>query len=353
MSSIITASSPTNGNSTTVTNGHPTVVRISDMFGSIMSAEPVVNRNYFKVKAAAGAWIAEFLKMGKREADKNRKSDFCFCASAMAPYTGAEALRTMVDWLNWIFYFDNAFDEGRLDRDPTAAQEEINQTLAVLDDGKELPDRDLYPLRYLFHTIWNRVKKRVSSDVQLQFKVTHQRYLDGLLHQVEATRNSNRHIQTEEDYIKMRRRTVGGYPYAHDINLPQMAFEHPSVQECIADSCDLAWIHNDIISYKKDVKSGIEHNIISVLNKNGLSIQKAMDRAGELQNECYRRWYIALANMPVWGERVDREVLKYIQACHSFPLGDLLWSFQTARHLGPTEGYRLHETRLLDLSDLE
>lgn len=30
--------------------------------------------------------------------------------------------------------------------------------------------------------------------------------------------------------------------YAHDINLPQMAFEHPSVQECIADSCDLAWM---------------------------------------------------------------------------------------------------------------
>jgi hypothetical protein len=111
--------------------------------------------------------------------------------------------------------------------------------------------------------------------------------------------------------------------------------------------------HNDIVSYKKDVKSGIEHNIITVLNKNGLPIQKAMDRAGELQNGCYRRWYMALANMPVWGERVDREVLKYIQACHSFPLGDLLWSFQTARYLGPTEGYRLHETRLLDLSDLE
>jgi hypothetical protein len=30
--------------------------------------------------------------------------------------------------------------------------------------------------------------------------------------------------------------------YAHDINLPQMAFEHPSVQECMAVSCDLAWM---------------------------------------------------------------------------------------------------------------
>lgn len=50
------------------------------------------------------------------------------------------------------------FDEGHLDRDSTAAQNEISQTLAILDDNKELPDRDQYPLRYLFRTIWDRVK---------------------------------------------------------------------------------------------------------------------------------------------------------------------------------------------------
>lgn len=40
--------------------------------------------------------------MDKHEAAKNRKADFCFCASAMAPHADAEALRTMVDWLNWV-----------------------------------------------------------------------------------------------------------------------------------------------------------------------------------------------------------------------------------------------------------
>ncbi|KAK1252116.1 hypothetical protein MKX08_003303 [Trichoderma sp. CBMAI-0020] len=344
---------------TTLADGRRTAVRIPDMFGSIMSAEAVVNPHHFKVKAAADSWIAEFLKMGKLEADKNRKSDFCFCASAMAPHADAEALRTMVDWLNWIFYFDDAFDEGHLDRDPPAAQKEINQTLALLDENKEIPDRDLYPLQYLFYSVWERVKKRSTFDMQLQFKATHQKYLDGLRHQVDATHNGGSHTQAEEDYIKMRRRTVGGHPcisliaYAHGVNLPQVAFEHPSIQECIAVSCDLAWIHNDIVSYKKDVKSGVEHNFITVLNKSGYSIQEAMDRAGELQNECYHRWYNALANMPVWGELVDREVLKFIQACHTFPLGDLLWSFQTSRYLGASEGHRLHQTRILDLSDLE
>ncbi|KAL4880367.1 isoprenoid synthase domain-containing protein [Aspergillus karnatakaensis] len=347
---------------------HEKAVRVPDMFSSIMSAEATVNPHHFKVKAAADSFIAEYLKMDKHEAERNHKADFCFCASAMAPHADAEALRTMVDWLNWIFYFDDLyildFDEGQLDRDPSAAQHEITQTLAILEEGNDCPDRDQHPLRYLFHTIWDRVQKRASPDVQIQFKFTHRRYLDGLLHQVEATRDGESATRTEEDYIRMRRRTVGGYPcisliaYAHGVDLPQEAFGHPSVQECIAVGCDLAWMrslasHNDIVSYKKDVKSGIEHNYITVLKQNGYSTQQAMDRAGKLQDECYRRWYTALADMPVWGSAVDRKVLRYIEACHSFPLGDLLWSFQTERYLGASEGYRLQQTRVLDLSDLQ
>ncbi|EXM03421.1 isoprenoid synthase domain-containing protein [Fusarium oxysporum II5] len=265
--------------------------------------------------------------MEKHEAEKNLKADFCFCASAMASHADAEAFRTMVDWLNWIFYFD----EGQLDRDPVAAEKEIRHTFAVLEDGAETPDREQYPMRYLFRTIWDRCLciQRASPDVQTQFKITHKRYLDGLLHQVEATRDGDGQPRTEEDYIRMRRRNVGGYP------------------------CISLIAHNDIVSYKKDVKSGIEHNIVTVLKKNGFTTQQAMDRAGELQDECYRRWYLALTSMPVWGEATDREVLRYIEACHSFPLGDLLWSFQTGRDLGATEGYKLHETKVLNLSDLE
>ncbi|KAF4454952.1 hypothetical protein F53441_2609 [Fusarium austroafricanum] len=81
--------------------------------------------------------------------------------------------------------------------------------------------------------------------------------------------------------------------------------------------------HKDIVSYNRDVKYGIEHNFVTVLKKNGFTTQQAMDKAGELQDECYRRWYLALASMP------------------------------TGRYLGAAEGYKLHETRLLDLSDLE
>lgn len=65
-----------------------------------------------------------------------------------------------------IFYFDDDFDEGQLDRDPVAAEKEIRHTLAVLEEGAEIPDRELHPLRYLFRTIWDRVKEvRFANDL--------------------------------------------------------------------------------------------------------------------------------------------------------------------------------------------
>ncbi|KAM0087322.1 (+)-eremophilene synthase [Fusarium odoratissimum] len=347
-----------------------------------MSETPMVSPRHFKVKAAADAFIADYLKMEKHEAEKNRKADFCFCASAMASHADAEALRTMVDWLNWIFYFD----EGQLDRDPVAAEKEIRHTFAVLEGGAETPDREQYPMRYLFRNIWDRVKKAGLPKELLYGALLSASVYRGLLLMFKRSSRSRISDNWMVFYTRWRRHAMemvnlerrrttsecgGGLlvdihasvslpevndaldSYAHNVNLPQEAFEHTSVQECIAVGCELAWIHNDIVSYKKDVKSGIEHNIVTVLKKNGFTTQQAMDRAGELQDECYRRWYLALTSMPVWGEATDREVLRYIEACHSFPLGDLLWSFQTDRDLGATEGYKLHETKVLDLSDLE
>lgn len=41
--------------------------------------------------------------------------------------------------------------------------------------------------------------------------------------------------------------------------------------------------------------------------------------------DCYKRWYHALANMPVFGEEVDREVLRFVDGCRNVALGNLHW----------------------------
>lgn len=88
---------------------------------------------------------------------------------------------------------------------------------------------------------------------------------------------------------------------------------------------------NDVLSYRKDLELGGDHNLISLLmERDHLTIQEAMDRIGSMVNECYRRWYLALADLPPYGEKIDREVMKFVEICRAMAQGNLYW-----RQVGP------------------
>ena len=55
--------------------------------------------------------------------------------------------------------FDVEFDEGHLSRDPTAAQEEIERTLAIMEDTQPPVRAEENAIRYVFQTTWDRLKK--------------------------------------------------------------------------------------------------------------------------------------------------------------------------------------------------
>lgn len=70
---------------------------------------------------------------------------------------------------------------------------------------------------------------------------------------------------------------------------------------------------------------GVDHNLIFLLMEQGRTPQEAIDEAGAMLDNCYKRWYIAPANMPIWGEETDRQVLKFVDACRNVALGNLYW----------------------------
>lgn len=83
---------------------------------------------------------------------------------------------------------------------------------------------------------------------------------------------------------------------------------------------------NDVLSYRKDLELGGDHNLISLLmERDHLTIQEAMDKIGSMVNECYRRWYLALADLPPYGEKIDREVMKFVEICRAMAQGNLYW----------------------------
>jgi len=313
-----------------------------------------VNPTYHEVKPKGDAWITKIMKGDEKWAARNTKVDLCFLASIWAPQCDDVALRMMLDWNHWVFLFDDQFDEGHLSRNSAAAQDEIDRTLAIMGETEEKYTPESNPIRYVFQTCWERLKQRSSLDLQQRWKDMHRRFFDGLVTQVkdmEEGRVFSRDVQT---YLDMRRGTIGAYPaiclaeYAQGVELDQQIVNHPSLQECMCVSADLVLLVNDVLSYKKDLALGVDHNLITLLMAQGRSTQEAVDTIGDMINECYRRWYIALAELPVYGENIDRQVLKFVDCCKNVALGNLYWSFKTGRYVG-SEGESVHETRLLSL----
>ncbi|KAI0516858.1 Presilphiperfolan-8-beta-ol synthase [Xylaria bambusicola] len=337
-------------------------VRIPDLFSSIMARKPVVNPNYFQVKAEGDSWIAQIMRWDEETRTKYVQVDFCYISSIWVTTCDDEALRLTLDWQYWVFLFDDQFDEGHLRDDPVAAQEEVNATMAIMTDDQPLIQPDQNPIRHIFQTCWRRIKKRASPELQQRYREQYKRYFDQLVVQVERVAHGEALTINAQTYIEMRSGTIGLYPalivcqFAENIKIPGSVFSHSSIQECMRLSAELCVLVNDVVSYRKELvrdvyrELGVDYNLISILGDKGLSVQQSMDELGVMVNNCYRRWYTALAELPSFGEEIDREVLKFVDICALVPLGNLHWSFMTARYFG-AEGHEVSKTRILYLPD--
>ncbi|KAI0967945.1 hypothetical protein F4678DRAFT_464844 [Xylaria arbuscula] len=158
-------------------------VRVPDLFSSIMSTRPVVNPNYFKVKAEGDRWIAR-LRLTN-------------CAIV-------------------------EFDEGYLKDDLVAAQEEIEQTMAIITDNAAL----------------------INPKLQKRYREQHKRFFDQLVVQVKAMASGEVLSRDVQHYLDCRRGTIGAYPalsvaeYGQGVRLPESVFQHNSLQECMRVSAD-------------------------------------------------------------------------------------------------------------------
>lgn len=82
---------------------------------------------------------------------------------------------------------------------------------------------------------------------------------------------------------------------------------------------------NDVLSFHKEQSMGVNHNIIHLFRQDGFSQQQAYDQVDKLLRKRYREWYLAHADIPVWGEEVDMQVQLYVKGCQDVVLANLYW----------------------------
>ncbi|KAJ0420838.1 pentalenene synthase [Aspergillus carlsbadensis] len=319
-------------------------VYLPDLFISFCSRAPKLNAYYAEVKADSDDWFAKLCDMrSKKELSKLHKADFALFAAWWTGDADKSEFRTICDWCNWVFYFDDQFDEGHLCEDKEKAQREadiLTQIMTVgLRDDEYLDDPPrARALRVAFRSVWERLSQRASVGVQRRFREAMQAFCKGLVGQVGVrVAVSTREL---DPYLAFRRQSIGVVPcivlaeYFHNLCLPDEFFQHPSVTTIMDLAAEITVLHNDVLSYHKEFEMGAIHNIVIIFRERGLTQQEAYGEVDKLIQKRLRDWHLAMHQLPFYGEELDIQVQKFIQACQEVAVGNLHWSFATERYFG-------------------
>ncbi|KUL82469.1 hypothetical protein ZTR_10221 [Talaromyces verruculosus] len=177
-----------------------------------------------------------------------------------------------------VFPFDDLFDNGALKDDPYTADKVINALLSDMDRG-------------VGRNNCTNGRDRLSFHLQALLDV---------------------------------------HKYALKLDLPDKVFENESIKEIQRIGVDFVVIHNDTLSYCKEEAEEVPHNLVAItryqmqsLNRQSCHAQDAFDIVGNILSTLYKRWFLALAELPSWGERVDADVQKYIASVRAIVMANL------------------------------
>ncbi|EYB25222.1 hypothetical protein SNK03_004408 [Fusarium graminearum] len=314
------------------------VLILPDLFSSLMSVPARENPNYASVKAEADDWISSVIKADADWTNRNKRVDFTYLANIWAPDCSAFALQGAIS--------------------------EIARTREIMEGTAPRYTADSeHPIRYVFQTLCDRIKQspegffigKPSSDrFYKRWMWAHELYWQGLVDQVRTNVEGRSYTRRPEEYMAMRRGSLGAYPalvnneWCYGIDLPEEVADHPSVFEIMVIISDQILLVNDILSYEKDLRLGVDHNMVRLLKAKGHSTQQAINEVGVMIDNCYRRYYRALSKLPCFGEEADRALLGFLEVEKNHALGSLLWSYKTGRYFKSKEdGARVRKTREL------
>lgn len=100
-----------------------------------------------------------------------QECDFAYFAAIMAPFAMEHKFRTVCDWGNWVFPYDDLFDNGMMRNDPNRATVAMDMLMASFDRECELepashPGMESIDKLVRFHAkIWHSIKSNASPSM--------------------------------------------------------------------------------------------------------------------------------------------------------------------------------------------
>ncbi|KAJ3561754.1 hypothetical protein NP233_g10002 [Leucocoprinus birnbaumii] len=273
--------------------------------------------------------------------------------SACYPIADEFHLRTVADYLTWLFQMDDWTDDyGKSEteamkndcmgamRDPLGWKTEMRGGSMVKD----------YTAR-LAQTAGPGCLNRFIENMELFFKAVVS----------QANDRSNNKIPTLEEYIDIRRDTSGCKPcfqlaeFVGRFDLPQEVVENERIMRMEQSTNDLVTWSNDIFSYDKEQIRDDKHSMIPItMHHYGLGLQEAIEFVGAMckrsvDNFVHDRTLLMKEKEGVWSKDVMAMVKEYALGLEHWISGSLHWSFETQRYFG-TNGQEVKRHKIVNLS---
>ncbi|KXJ86405.1 isoprenoid synthase domain-containing protein [Microdochium bolleyi] len=319
-----------------------TTVQLPDVFQSFASSPPRVNPHYESVKLESENWLIKLCNASPKMQTVIRRCNFSYFCAISAPDAPCERLRTVFDWGNWVFPYDDVFDDGDLRDQPEHAVLLMDSLMAIMlgrvdEDAPPMGLRQL-PLIQAHDSVYRRM---AVVCVRSRFARTMGQYCSGALKHVSD--HTVKHVPSLGEMVLIRRESAGVSPmfhlveYAHNLRVPDEVFASPLIQELETLGIDL----ND----------GVPHNMIAACFMQGLSPQQAFDTVGELLTKCYQRWEEVESQLQSvsWAEDTSHEQARlYVEGIKNVVTANMYWSFKSERYFG-SDGEIVRTTRQMDV----
>ncbi|KAI0705976.1 terpenoid synthase [Cerioporus squamosus] len=238
-------------------------------------------------------------------------------------------LETCIAFFLWAFSFDDLSDEGALQSKPDAVQVGVDISMEVLRN----PDAPApnFPYAAMLHDIWRRFRSTASPGACNRFFRAVESWMNS---QVEQARfRSTDEIPSVEDFIILRRRTIGGpiveamVEYSLDLKIPEYVWNHPILQEMSKAVIDIMTWPN-----KEQADGDFQNLVFCIMLERDCDLQTAVDVLTDMLAQRVADYARYKSQLPSFGPEVDAELARYNTAIEQYTQGTVVWYYYSPRY---------------------
>ncbi|QRV92112.1 terpene synthase [Ceratobasidium sp. AG-Ba] len=310
-----------------------------------------INPHWKQAEEGSYKWFESYGIHSDQKLQKFFNTEFGLMGALAFPDADLEHLRPAMDFVLWLFTFDDLTDTEGLRDDINGVENAVNEVMDVLRNP------NVAQPKFIAAQMLQSFYGRIQAD---STEATIQRLIEACEGYTQATlkQTMNRSfddLPTIDEFIQLRRETSAMkvfYPileYSLSLDLPVEVFTDPVMAELLVAANDLLTWANDVYSFPIEQSRGDTHNLVFIVMWNeGLDLESAMDYMDKLMQKRLQEYLDAKAQLRSFGPKVDSQLVSYIQGVEYCVQGSIAWTFMTPRYFG-SDAEKVRETSIADI----